>query len=69
VLGVEGSRYVFLDEGGTATRRSIRARDLDAMRLEVLDGLSAGEYVLSGPNLRRLSPGTAVVVEADHANR
>jgi RND family efflux transporter MFP subunit len=69
VLGVEGSRYVFLDEGGTATRRSIRARDLDAMRLEVLDGLSAGEYVLSGPNLRRLSPGTPVVVEADHANR
>ena len=69
VLGVEGSRYVFLDEDGTAGRRPIVARDLDAMRLEVLDGLSAGEYVLSGPNLRRLSPGTPVVVEADHANR
>jgi hypothetical protein len=69
VLGVEGSRYVFLDEGGTAGRRAIKARDLDAMRLEVLDGLSAGEYVLSGPNLRRLSPGTPVVIQADHANR
>lgn len=69
VLGVEGSRYVFLDEGGTALRRAIRARDLDAMRLEVLDGLSAGEYVLTGPNLRRLSPGTPVVIQADHANR
>jgi RND family efflux transporter MFP subunit len=69
VLGVEGSRYVFLEEGGAAVRRSIDARDLDAMRLEVLDGLSAGEFVLSGPNLRRLSPGAPVVVEGDHANR
>ena len=69
VLGVEGGRYVFLEESGTADRRPIVARDLDAMRLEVLDGLSAGQYVLSGPNLRRLSPGTPVVVEADHANR
>jgi len=69
VLGVEGSRYVFVDQGGTADRRPIKARDLDAMRLEVLDGLSAGEYVLTGPNLRRLSPGTPVVVEDNHANR
>jgi hypothetical protein len=69
VLGVEGSRYVFLEEDGTAGRRPIVARDLDAMRLEVLDGLSAGEHVLSGPNLRRLSPGTPVAVEAEHANR
>jgi RND family efflux transporter MFP subunit len=69
VLGVEGNRYVFLKEGDTAVRRPIKARDLDAMRLEVIDGLSAGEYVLSGPNLRRLSPGTPVVVEGSHANR
>jgi RND family efflux transporter MFP subunit len=69
VLGVEGSRYVFLEEGGTASRRPIKARDLDATRLEVIDGLSAGEYVLSGPNLRRLSPDTPVVVQANHANR
>jgi len=69
VLGVEGSRYVFIEEGGNADQRSIEARDLDAKRLEVLDGLSAGEYVLSGPNLRRLAPGTPIVVEASHANR
>ena len=69
VLGVESSRYVFLEEGGTARRRPVKARDLDAMRLEVLEGLSAGEYVLSGPNLRRLSPGTPVVVETDYADR
>ena len=69
VLGVEGSRFVFVEEDGTANRRAIVARDLDAMRLEVLDGLSAGEYVLSGPNLRRLSPGTPVSVETDHADR
>jgi RND family efflux transporter MFP subunit len=69
VLGVEGNRYVFLDEGGTASRRAIKARDLDALRLEVIEGLAAGEYVLSGPNLRRLSPGTPVVIETEHADR
>jgi len=69
VLGSEGSRYVFLDDNGTAIRRPIKARDLDAMRLEVLDGLSAGEYVLAGPNLQRLTPRTPVVVEDEHANR
>lgn len=69
VLGAEGNRYVFLEEGGTALRRPVKARDLDALRFEVLEGLSAGEFVLSGPNLRRVSPGTPVVVETDHADR
>jgi RND family efflux transporter MFP subunit len=69
VLGVEGSRYIFVEENGIADRRAIKARDLDATRFEILDGLSAGEYVLIGPNLRRLSPGTPVTVEIEHANR
>jgi len=69
VLGVEGSRYVYVEQDGAVDQRPIKARDLDVMRLEVLEGLSAGEYVLSGPNLRRLSPGTPVVVETDHADR
>jgi len=69
VLGVEGSRYVFLEESGTASRREIKARDLDATRFEVLDGLSAGEYVLTGPNLRRLSPETPIMIESNHADR
>jgi len=69
VLGVEGSRYVFIEDDGTADQRYIKARDLDAMQLEVLDGLSAGEFVLSGPNLRRLAPGLPIIVEASHANR
>jgi RND family efflux transporter MFP subunit len=69
VLGVEGSRYVFLEEDGVADRRAIKARDLDATRFEILDGLAAGEFVLTGPNLRRLSSGTSVAVEIEHANR
>ena len=69
VLGVEGSRYVFIENGGVADRRAIKAQDLDAARFEILDGLSTGEYVLTGPNLGRLSPGTPVTVEIDHANR
>jgi len=69
VLGAEGNRYVFVEEEGTAVRRSISARDLDAVRYEVLEGISAGEYVLAGPNLRRLAPGTPVAVATDHADR
>jgi hypothetical protein len=69
VLGVEGSRYVFIENSGVADRRAIKAQDLDAARFEILDGLSTGEYVLTGPNLGRLSPGTPVTVEIDHANR
>ena len=69
VLGVEGSRYVFVEADGTARQHPIKARDLDAMRLEVLEGLSDGDFVLSGPNLRRLSPGTPVVIESEHADR
>lgn len=69
VLGVEGARYVFLEEGGVASRRAIKAQDLDATQFEVLDGLSAGEHVLIGPDLQRLSQGAPVLIEAEHANR
>ena len=69
VLGVEGNRYVFLGDSGIANRRPIKARDLDALRLEVLDGVSVGDYVLAGPNIQRLSAGAPVRIEGDHANR
>lgn len=69
VLGTEGNRYVFLEKEGKASRHPIQARDLDATRLEVLNGLSAGAFVLGGPNLRRLTDGTPIVVETDHADR
>jgi len=69
VLGAEGDRYVFVEEDGHAARRPVRVRDLDAVRLEVLDGLGPGDQVLIGPAVARLRDGDAIMVEAHHANR
>lgn len=69
VLGAEGDRYVFVAENGHAVRRRLRVRDLDADRLEVLEGLAPGDEVLVGPALARLREGDAVVVEEQHAHR
>jgi RND family efflux transporter MFP subunit len=65
VLGIEGNRYVYVASGAAAERRAVTARDLDATRMEVLEGLTPGERILVGPNLRRLTPGTPIIVEVD----
>jgi len=54
------SPYVFIDDEGFAKRRPIRYRDIDTVRVEVLEGLSPGERVLSGANLTRLTPGAPI---------
>jgi len=69
VQGASGARYVFVVEAGHAVRRPLRARDLDAKRLEVQEGLAAGDEVLMGPALARLREGDAVQVEARVADR
>jgi RND family efflux transporter MFP subunit len=68
VLGTEGNRYVFVAENEKAARRSISTRELDATRLEVLEGLQLGDRVLAGPNLMRVKPGTPVLIELAHAD-
>lgn len=62
VLGNNGDRHVFVSESGVAARRSIEIRDLDATRVEVLSGLSAGDHVLAGPSLPRLADGTPISI-------
>jgi len=69
VQGASGARYAFVAQAGHAVRRPLRARDLDAKRLEVLEGLAAGDEVLVGPALTRLREGDAVQVEAHVADR
>jgi RND family efflux transporter MFP subunit len=69
LLGGEGNAYVFVLAGGHAARRPVRIRELDAERVEVLDGLAPGERVLLGPNLPRLADGTPVAAEVPHADR
>ncbi|MFQ5415912.1 MAG: efflux RND transporter periplasmic adaptor subunit [Myxococcota bacterium] len=69
VLGAEGDRYVFVEQDGHAVRRPLHVRDLDALRLEVLDGLGPGDEILAGPAVAALREGDAVMVDAHHADR
>jgi RND family efflux transporter MFP subunit len=69
LLGGEDATYVFVLSDGRAARRPLRIRELDAARVEVLEGLSPGERVLVGPNLMQLADGTPVTVEVPHADR
>jgi RND family efflux transporter MFP subunit len=54
------SPYVFISEQGFAKRRTVRYRDLDTQRVEILEGLVAGDKVLSGANIARLTPGAPI---------
>jgi RND family efflux transporter MFP subunit len=60
VLGSASDRYVFVPEDGRAVRRSVRVRDLDAMRLEVMEGLEPGMSVLVPPPGKVLEEGAPV---------
>ena len=68
VLGTNGSRHVFLSENSVATKRAVEVRDLDAARLEVVSGLTAGDQVLAGPSLPRLVEGTPIVIRTAHVD-
>jgi hypothetical protein len=64
ILGAEGDRYVFLAQGGKAIRRAVTIRDLDASKVEIVDGLQPGDAALAGPNIGRVSEGSLVSVES-----
>jgi RND family efflux transporter MFP subunit len=67
VLGAGERRYVFVEEEGAARRRPVRVRELDALRLEVIDGLGEGDRVLAGPNLPAVTEGAAVSLDLARA--
>jgi RND family efflux transporter MFP subunit len=69
LLGAEGKRYVFVAKEGRAQRRAVRTRELDANRVEVLEGLEPGDQALAGPNLPRVREGIPVLVELARAAR
>jgi multidrug efflux pump subunit AcrA (membrane-fusion protein) len=69
LLGGEDSTWVFVWQDGRAARRPLRVRELDAARVEVLEGLAPGERVLAGPNLGQLVDGSPVALEVPHADR
>ncbi|MBX3507893.1 MAG: efflux RND transporter periplasmic adaptor subunit [Parvibaculum sp.] len=63
LLGTEAARYVFVSENGKARRVDVAVRQIDATRVEVLDGLKEGEMALTGPNLPLLVEGMPVRIE------
>ncbi|MEZ4292247.1 MAG: hypothetical protein R3E53_17575 [Myxococcota bacterium] len=67
--GTEDSPWVFLFEQGRAVVRPVRLRELDAARVEILEGLAPGDRVLTGPNVSQLVDGSPVVLEVPHADR
>lgn len=67
VLGSGERRYVYREQGGVARRQRVRVRELDALRLEVLEGLADGDLVLSGPNLPSVTEGASVAVSLARA--
>ena len=63
VLGPQDGQYVFVAVDGRAKQTSITARELDARRVEILQGLTPDDHVLMGPNLTRVRDGDAISVE------
>lgn len=57
ILGADDAPYVFVPDGQVARRRSVKIRDLDAARVEVVAGMKPGETALAGPAVSRLRDG------------
>ncbi|MCE7997436.1 MAG: efflux RND transporter periplasmic adaptor subunit [Rhodobiaceae bacterium] len=64
VLGIEGSHYVFIeDAAGRAKQMPVRVSQIDAERVELLEGLTEGAEVLMGPTVSSLVEGMPVRIE------
>jgi RND family efflux transporter MFP subunit len=64
VLGIEGNQYVFVaDAAGRAKQMPVRVSQIDAARVELLEGLLEGAEVLTGPALNSLVEGMPVQIE------
>jgi membrane fusion protein (multidrug efflux system) len=46
VVGITGNQYVLVVEGGRASRRDVRLGITEGMRVEVIDGLAAGDTLI-----------------------
>lgn len=65
VLGIEGSHYVFIeDAAGRAKQMPVRVTQIDAERVELIEGLVEGAEVLMGPSVSSLVEGMPVQIEA-----
>lgn len=63
VLGPQDAQYVFVAVDGRARQTKITARELDARRVEIIQGLTPEDHVLTGPNLMQVRDGDMISVE------
>ena len=64
------ARFAFVaGDGDRAQRQDVRARELDAKRVDVQSGLRAGDVVRYGPNLAQPSEGPSIEIEVARADR
>jgi RND family efflux transporter MFP subunit len=65
VLDRSGNPHVFVLDDGLARLRPVVLRDHDALKVEIVSGLSADDRVLTGPDLVRLLDRDAVPGDID----
>jgi RND family efflux transporter MFP subunit len=65
ILGTPGAHYVYVEDAGRARRHPVDGHEFDTLHFEIISGLSAGEPVLAGVNLYRLSEARTVAVQDD----
>lgn len=64
ILGIRGNQYVFIsDAAGRAKQVPVRIAQIDAARVEVIEGLAEGAMVLTGPMVSSLVEGMPVRIE------
>lgn len=63
ILGPEGSRYAFTNEGGKARKITLSVREIDGERVEVLSNVPEGTVFLGGPRIHELTDGAPIRVE------
>lgn len=62
VLG-SGTHYVFSHQQGIAQRITVTIRELDTQRVEITSGVKAGQTILFGNDLGRLTDGAAIIIK------
>lgn len=65
----DGAEYAFVEDGGTVGRRTLTTGTSNATHVVVLEGLEAGDRVVTGPHraLKDLEDGDSVQVKEDDA--
>ena len=69
LLGGASERFVYVARAGKAVRQAVQTRELDALRVEVVAGLAAGDRVIVGPNLPKVSDGCRIELEVASVDR